>query len=34
MYYIHQPWRVTLDVIPTKFKAQELRITKWMLIED
>jgi hypothetical protein len=22
-----------LDVIPTKFKAQELQIAKWMLIE-
>ncbi len=33
-YYSHQSGSVTLDEIPTKFKALELQIAKWTLIED
>jgi hypothetical protein len=33
-YYSHEPGSVVMDKIPTKIKAQELHITRWMLIKD
>jgi hypothetical protein len=33
-YYNHQPRNVTMDEIPTNFKAQEMQITRWMLTKD
>ncbi len=33
-YYKHQLRNVTVDETPTKIKARELQIAKWMLIED
>jgi hypothetical protein len=33
-YYSHQPRSVTVDETPTKIKAQELQIVRWMLIEN
>ncbi len=33
MYYRHQPRSVVVDEIPTKIKALELQITRWMLTE-
>jgi hypothetical protein len=33
-YYSHQPRTVTMDEIPTNFKAQEMQIAKWTLTED
>ncbi len=33
-YYNHQPRTITMDEIPTNFKAQEMQIAKWTLTED
>jgi hypothetical protein len=33
-YYSHQPGSVTMDEIPTNFKAQEMQIARWTLTEE